>query len=762
MRLDEFKRILDVFADPTSEFITEDNEFMVEINGQTVGGILKATCGEISVSDVDADNYIPATQWIIHRVAKLDLLAARLIDKLSGVDNVDEFISPELELSTSLEQESGEIESIESGAVDKIVELVEQESSFSTDVFYLVSDAGEGKTTLINEVSKRQAYRFKAGESQKLIVPIFLGGRTFLRFDDITVGVLQNRYRFSYLHYSAFIELIRLGVIIPAFDGFEEMFVETSTGEANSALGNLLNSLTSEGTLIIATRKAYFDFHEVKNQEKLFDAIAGYSVEFKKIEIRRWDKKQFLEYCDKCCVSDAKELYSEISNKIGERHSLLTRPVLVKQLMKVVQETASISELLEKVYSSGDSYFSTFVRAIVEREVTEKWLDRSGGDVASPLLSIEEHCGLLSEIAVEMWNSKIAYIKHDMLEFTVDYFCECRQKTPPITSQVKKRINNHALLSASDNASNTVEFDHDEFYQYFLGEAVASRLLSSSNNLDNTLTLLQKGELTSQAKSICALAIARADDGGKVVQRLKDVIGLDSRASFVHANATHILLSILNTTENNKPLTIEGMSFAASSTEHLTLSRVSFKDCYFERLCITDAKLVECSFENSRFSRIDLSSKSKVTGCLFSKNNIIDSIYLDDQDTHVYTPEMINQIVMSCFGTEQDSPVVKDVVSYVEDLEIKLIKKLLMYFLRSTHIGESIIRMKMGIHAHHFTTDVLPYLLESRVFREIDDHGSSGDRRFRLNVSLETMHSLIDRSHGSYNEFIDRVDKIKN
>ena len=144
-----------------------------------------------------------------------------------------------------------------------------------TSVVYLTSDAGEGKTSLIDYLAVKQAEAFRAKQSDWLLVPIPLGGRPFLRFDDVVVSALVNRLRFQLLYYDAFLELVRLGVLVPAFDGFEEMIVERSSAEAISALGNLVGRLRSAGTCLVAARKAYFDYPSFGSQARLFDSVGS-------------------------------------------------------------------------------------------------------------------------------------------------------------------------------------------------------------------------------------------------------------------------------------------------------------------------------------------------------------------------------------------------------------------------------------------------------------------------------------------------------
>ena len=141
---------------------------------------------------------------------------------------------------------------------------------------------GEGKTSLINEMAKQQADKFSRNETDWLLVPIPLGGRHFLRFDDITVGALQNRYRFPFLSTAPSSPLFEWASIVPVFDGFEEMFVENSSGEALSAMGILVAALNSTGALVIAARKAYFEFENLKCKKSFMTLSAHLLLDLEK------------------------------------------------------------------------------------------------------------------------------------------------------------------------------------------------------------------------------------------------------------------------------------------------------------------------------------------------------------------------------------------------------------------------------------------------------------------------------------------------
>ncbi len=348
----------------------------------------------------------------------------------------------------------------------------------TTSVLYLTSDAGEGKTSLINEVAVRQAEAYKTKRSDWLLVPVPLGGRPFLRFDDVVVAALVNRLRFQLLYYDAFLELVRLGVLVPAFDGFEEMIVESSSGEAVSELGNLVGKLRSSGTLLVAARKAYFDYPNFGSQARLFDTIGSNGdVAFGRLSLNRWDRNTFTRYAGKWRVSDPDRLFALVSDRLGSDHPVLTRAVLVQRLVEVARAESDLSALLNRIGQDQRDYFHDFVGGIVEREARHRWTDRSG-DPSRALLTTEEHHELLSMVAQEMWLSSTDELGTDVVTLVVEMFAEANDKSPAVARQIQERIKQHALLTVTPIGRPTLAFDHEDFRVFYLGQALGRSLVA--------------------------------------------------------------------------------------------------------------------------------------------------------------------------------------------------------------------------------------------------------------------------------------------
>ncbi len=754
MQINDFKSIVTTFADPGTEFLFDKTHVVISVNGDLIEAEISTQNGDVFVTDGDLK--VPASNWILNRLARLPLLANRL---LSSVPQTEFFVSPSAALLRTLELNPGETLEKTEDALSTTLESLNQRSALETMVLYITSDAGEGKTSLINQLTRVQAQRYADQKTDWLLVPIPLGGRHFLRFDDITIGALQNRYRFPFLYYNSFMALVRMGVIVPAFDGFEEMFVESSSGEALSAMGILVGSLESRGAVVVAARKAYFEFENLRTQERLFDTIRSHSVGFGKLELKRWSKREFLSYCANRNVPNAIELYSRVSQRLQPNHALLTRAVLVKRLLDIAINSPSLDSLLEQLEQSGPDFFSVFVFSLIEREASVKWMDRSGeNEVGSPLLSVAEHCGLLSEIALGMWESKVDFMKRDSLEFIADYFSETNKKSAHQARQIQDRIRGHAMLIQSPNNSQAVEFDHDEFRLYFLGEAIARQIHPLSERAKaECLGTFRRGILPEQARSALIRALFRdlKVDLTKVIAFILEIGTLDAQASFTRENCGEIVIRLLNGA-NNGPLTVSQMVFGSDSLRDRKFSDLRFENCIFSPTSVELTDLSNCTFVNCNFTQIRLFASTKLSN-LNMEDCVIESMVLPNEVRETWDPlEIRTQLRSVGVKFANDNTVQTQELLVVDTtLEIRDFEKVVRYLLRSTHISESIILIKLGTRGQSFIDQTLPNLLRNKIMSEIENRGAGDQRRFRLCMPLQKVNLALAHAGGSFDRFVE-------
>ena len=200
-----------------------------------------------------------------------------------------------------------------------------------------------------------------------------------------------------------------------------------------------MNNLDSAGAVLVAARKAYFEYLSFRSQARLFDAVGRNDVAFGRLSLARWNKTHFVEYGRKRGLDRPDDLYERVAGGLGQEHPLLTRAVLVRRLVDVAREAGSeISGLLGRIEQRPQDYFLEFISAIVEREARTKWMDKSG-EPPQPLLTVEEHHRLLSMVAHEMWLSSTDDIKTDEVDFVAEMFTEEEGKSPSVARQIRER-----------------------------------------------------------------------------------------------------------------------------------------------------------------------------------------------------------------------------------------------------------------------------------------------------------------------------------
>jgi hypothetical protein len=748
MLLPDFKRILTAFADNEADLDISKGVLIVQVRDELIEAKLLQQGGELIIDE--QGQRLTAVNWLVNRVARVSLLADRI---LSYVPEAPGFVTPSGRLLDQPDFSRGSEDSAHQDAEQCGLEVLGRRPAGTTSVLYLTSDAGEGKTTLINHMARMQANAFKSKRSDWLLVPIPLGGRTFLRFDDVVVAALVNRLRFQLLYYDAFIELVRLGVLVPAFDGFEEMMIASSSGEAISALANLVRSLKSSGTALVAARKAYFDYQSFKSQARLFDSVGTDSVAFARLSLDRWNEDQFITYGHNRGLSDPKATYDDVSKRLSKEHPLLTRAVLVRRLVDVATQSSTLDGLLDQIGNAPQHYFFQFVSALIEREAQEKWLDLSG-DMHQQLLTVEEHHELLSMVAQEMWVSSTDALKPDVLAAIAEVFAELHGKTPTVARQVRERLKQHSLLVSSGAASGSLAFDHDDFRSFYLGEAVGRAL--NRQQLNEVRPLLNSGLLPKAAVDEAVLHAKRMTTNiAEALTTIQQLATSESAASVVRENCGGIALGL---SDGVPGVTLNGMSFPEDSLRSRTFTKLTVVNSHFQGSSLAGTRLTDCIFRACRFERIELHQDSRISATLEECH--VAMLVRADRDEHYFDPSQIRRLLreagfmLTLPANQTESPQQAD-----PDSELRLVERVMRIFLRATQVNEAVIRVKLGVAAADFIDNVLPRLLRAGMFEEIPYLGSGHQRRFKLRIQMQTFESALSNCRGSFNAFLELISK---
>ena len=745
MNIQDFTRIVTSFADRPTDLELRKGELITEIRGELIQAKIIFKNNVLFVQE--GGNEESAVLWIRNRIANLPQLADRILDYIPSDQS---FVTPSGRLLDDLEYDPSEQEQTIPDTTEKLVEILGRRIPGTSNIVYLTSDAGEGKTTMINQLALKQARYFKEKKSDWLLLPIPLGGRPFLRFDDIVIASIVNNLRFRYFYYDAFLELVRLGFLVPAFDGFEEMFMQSSTGEALSATGGLINKLESSGSILIAARKAYFDYKSFNSQAKLFDSINS-SVSFAKMAIDRWDKSHFNQYTIKKGIFDSEEIYSIISQRLGsESHPILTRPVLVKQLIEVFKDIDSLNNFVSKL-ESVNSYFPEFVDAIIEREANLKWIDTSG-EPFKPILTIEQHYELLSLLAEEMWINSSELMRDSVLDLIAELFSEQNKFNVQTTRQIKERIKQHALIVREDSS---YRFDHEEFFEFFLGVCIADNLMYNKANV--VKTILRKAPLPLQTSDSTISRVKKGPNDYSDIKSTFDIILKgEGQFSYVKENVGKLLIRLLSNLENGI-VSVESYEFPINSFLTIDIMNVEFTECHFQTTLLQNSKISNCHFKNCRFDRLEVGESTKFHNVTLEDCEV-SVVYDIDRDKGFYDKFSINAFIASkgiSVKHKTEIPKGKDHYDTIDDEDLELTEKALRRFIRqNTPINDNIFKIRLGNKADHFLKNILPSLIRHGIIVELDFVGQGQKRRFKLGASFSRIDAALSESNGSYENFL--------
>lgn len=752
MDIAEFKRSVSCFADSPASVDISKGDFVVQLRDELIAASLERVEGDLYVREHGARQL--ARSWIVQRIAKLPLLADRI---LSAIPETPNFVVPRASVLASLEINPDANSQPSSSAIDASLEIIGSAVPGTTNVVYLTSDAGEGKTTLISELARKSARSYKEKRTSWLLLPVALGGRAFLRFDDVVVSSLMNRFRFPYWFYDGFVELVRMGVVVPAFDGFEEMIVEGPSGEAVSAIGYLVRELRSEGSVLVAARRAFFEYQSFKTQARLFDAIGNEdSADFSRIALERWSRDQFLEYGHLRGQSGAEAIYDQVAAKFGTDHPLLTRAVLVRRLFDVSSSVGHVEALIEALGQKPQDYFHQFVLAIIEREAKEKWVDKVGreGDL---LLSVDEHVDLLASVAREMWVSTTDVLGMDVVDAVSEIFCEESGKSPIFSRQVKDKLRHHALLVSVSGGRPGLSFDHEDFRQFFTGLALSRSLMGPSK--EEMRSFLRVSGVPDDAANEAVHAYIRADgDRGALIRRLLDVCKGESSTSFVLENAGKLVVRLLDGYDGLGGVEIRGLGFGSNSLRARVVRGVRFVDCYFAPTSLFRAELVDVTFESCKWERLELSDQSHLRRVRLLNCDVL-CVVDKAGDTVAFDPATIGRLLVGAgFGLDGEEETERPENRPASiDAELMIVDKVLRAFLRATQVNEATIRVRLGTNASLFFDVVMPVLEEVGILVRVLYKGSGTQLRFRLGRPMQELQQAIAQARGSFSSFVNSV-----
>lgn len=761
---DEIRADVSAFADDDEEVIVERNgQCLFVRNGREVSFQVTQDEEGVLVVDVDGEQ-ITYRRFLSHNLGGLPILAERIVSKRAPVPAYVDGLATRESVSSDLEEGHS-------------LELLSKESSrrpaFLSRVVFITADAGQGKTALLRQFQHEQAQRFLAGESASLFWHVDLQGRQLLRLSEALMGDLAD-LRVSGLWMSAVVRLLRQGSLVLAIDGFDELAAEQGGSDALGALAVLVRQLGGRGSIVAASRRAFFDTEDYARRVRLFGRVGAADCEFNQIVLKEWSKDQAVAYLEAVEVAgnhfpDAQETYAAICAELGSPdHPMLTRPFLLTQvarglLMFDVSPSAFIRGMDDPLQGVG-----AVIEAFVEREVADKWKQKDTGE---PFLTRDQHLRLLSDVAEEMFRSQRSTIDVDVLETITTLLLDEWGIDPVRRQQIVQMVQMHVLLTPPQEGDYaTRSFDHEEFRDWFTAYALKDRLLRlNQEGAAVSHDLLSVAHLPdATAKHVCALIDRTGEVTEDILAGLCTLVQREWRPTYLQMNSGTIVPFLLDgVTPPTGRFTVDGsfvfssLVHEAKSLGHTTIRGAAFVNASLAAVHWNDVELVDCDLGEITVDRAAEYRDVVFRDCRLDGIRIVDSSG-EAEESREYAPERMRLVLQglgihACDSLPDQAP---EGEAVLKDGEMrKHVRRVLNLFRRTTSLPEHVVKSRFRTDGQYVLAEVLPLMQQFGIIEERQWKGAGRQHAWGLVVSLETLEKADgDRSHPIH-AFWDEVDK---
>lgn len=534
-------------------------------------------------------------------------------------------------------------------ALELIRDEVGKEYRDSSLVIIIVGDAGSGKTMVLRELVRAQASAYIFNKTNQLFFYVNAQGRALARFSEALATELQDLR--ANLTYHAVATLVRLGLIVPVIDGFDELLGVSGYDEAFSSLSLFIEELEGEGVLVASARSTYYE-EEFRARTTSLSSFGGQYWTQVPIRISAWSDEEFYEFASKRILQEKlsekkkNKLIADMEKVFSEKNSYLKiKPLFVARVLDL---------LIQEEDLSGDAdLIEELVEIYLERERKEKLLNKSGTDI----INKDQMRILFSTIAEEMWNQETRELDRASLRWIAEYVLGNEGVEEETVRIIIKRMPNMAFLMPG-NRKESIAFEHELFFTYFLAGAFAREILRKNGGirmlLGRSILPPEMGD-TVLAELRKRKALLAEDEVIKVLNILSEAANYDrQRAAMTKENAGHVVANILRYLSENisqtKPFELTSIIFPGNDLTSITLRNVRFVDIEFRRSDLRGAKILSSSSRGVLINDIIIDPQTRLEIGEVDRDFRVYGLRFADKGrlSTVYDPVKIIAILSSC------------------------------------------------------------------------------------------------------------------
>ncbi|MET8655006.1 NACHT domain-containing protein [Nocardia aurea] len=463
-----------------------------------------------------------------------------------------------------------------------------------TNVIFVTADAGVGKTSLLQNLTRMKAEEYMRGATTALWIYVDAQGSRLAQLDQAIAAVLDDaRAKFPY-HATA--PLVRVGAMVLVVDGFDELIGSVgSYDEAFSSLASFISDLRGYGCIIAAARSTYYEQEFLARTASTL-AFGSDSWLLSAIRLLDWSSDKRQEYV-RAEASRRGRAGHDVEAIVANIERALSAADVQGVGYKPFFVSRALDILIEGELPDGTSLLDRLVAAYVLREVAQKLQSPATG---TPMLDSDQYRYLLSEVAEEMWRQETRELSNSSVREIAEILGGAIGLQGDILREVVERLPYGAILSQG-TLPGGVAFEHDIYYSYFLAEPVARTWMQA--DVRSLTQLLRRGRLPEEAAAMAGRRLR-----GREAQPLLTVLSnstarANGDTEQVKRNAGALAAGFLNGIPNHG-LRLSNLIFGDVSMNGLEIYDSTFSRCQFNGTDLSGAKVVRCHADGVQMDRV--------------------------------------------------------------------------------------------------------------------------------------------------------------
>lgn len=338
----------------------------------------------------------------------------------------------------------------------------------STAVYFLIGQAGLGKTDLMVSLARERAREIASNPSLALPLYLFVSstGRTLSSLEDAVNSALNITKLLSSQSAKA---LCRNGLLVLLVDGFDELLGSSGYENALGSLEPWFRELGGRGVLVASARSSYY---LTQYRRSLAQAV-NLNVDHTLAELQPWSRAASEAYLREMDVPSA-----IIASIKARDWNILSVPFFAKAFSAWLARSTGTNRTLLSIYE-------IVVEQYLEREA-RKLTDPNAG----PLLNADELRVLFTEVAELMQGSKNREIEQADLIACAEVVVNSAN-LESVRPGLIRRLSSLCGLGVSPDSGgqNKFGFSHEVLFDCFLSLAIQERI-SKVLNVESFLRLL--------------------------------------------------------------------------------------------------------------------------------------------------------------------------------------------------------------------------------------------------------------------------------